>query len=191
MDAVVIEDYGKGVITRQLLERIIPLARRHKKIITVDPKEEHFDLYHRVTALTPNRIEAGRMVGRELETDAELNRAGTEIVKRLECDGVLMTLGEDGMCLFERSGTRTRIPTVAQEVFDVAGAGDTVIAAFTLALASGAKMAEAARIANHAAGIVVGKLGVAVVTPQELEATLKKPGSAPSVRRAAPVRSRR
>src|SRR3989338_9187968 len=91
VDAVVIEDYGKGVITRQLLERIIPLARRHKKIITVDPKEEHFDLYRRVTALTPNRTEAGRMVGRELETDDDLNRAGAQIVKRLECDGALIT----------------------------------------------------------------------------------------------------
>ena len=172
MDAIVIEDYGKGVITRQLLEAVVPLARRHGKIITVDPKEEHFDLYHRVTALTPNRDEAGRMVGRELETETEVERAGREILKRLECDGVLMTLGEDGMCLVERSGARTRIPTVAQEVFDVAGAGDTVIAAFTLALASGAGMVQAARIANHAAGIVVGKLGVAVVTPAELRATL-------------------
>ena len=112
------------------------------------------------------------MVGRDLETDADVDRAGEEIVNRLECDGVLMTLGEDGMCLFERSGARTRIPTIAQEVFDVAGAGDTVIATFTLALASGAKMAEAARLANYAAGIVVGKLGVAVVTPKELCARL-------------------
>ncbi len=174
LDAVVIEDYGKGVITRQLLETVVPLARRHGKIITVDPKEEHFDLYHRVTALTPNRDEAGRMVGRELEHETDVDRAGREIVKRLECDGVLITLGEDGMCLLERSGSRTRIPTVAQEVFDVAGAGDTVIAAFTLALASGADMAQAARIANQAAGIVIGKLGVAVATPAELRATLTK-----------------
>jgi len=177
VDAVVIEDYGKGVITRQLLEVVVPLACAKGKIITVDPKEEHFDLYHRVTALTPNRAEAGRMVGRELETDAAVDRAGEEIVRRLECAGVLMTLGEDGMCLFERSGARTRIPTVAQEVFDVAGAGDTVIAAFTLALASGAGMAQAARIANYAAGIVVGKLGVAVATSEELRAKLAAGGA--------------
>ncbi len=172
VDAVVIEDYGKGVITRQLLEAVIPLARRHKKIVTVDPKQEHVELYRGVTALTPNRQEAGEAVGRELESDADVKRAGVEILKRLGCDGLLMTLGEDGMCLFEQGGRQTMIPTVAQEVFDVAGAGDTVIATFTLALASGATMEQAARIANYAAGIVVGKLGVAVVTPQELRAKL-------------------
>jgi D-glycero-beta-D-manno-heptose-7-phosphate kinase len=175
VDAVVIEDYGKGVICRQLLEAIIPAARRKNKIITVDPKEEHFDLYHRVTALTPNRSEAGGAVGRELDSDVDVRRAAVELVKKLECDGLLVTLGEDGMALFERGGREVRIPTVAQEVFDVAGAGDTVIATFTLALASGASMEQAARLANYAAGIVVGKLGVAVVTPRELSAKLVEP----------------
>jgi D-beta-D-heptose 7-phosphate kinase/D-beta-D-heptose 1-phosphate adenosyltransferase len=175
VDAVVIEDYGKGVICRQLLEAVIPLARRKGKIITVDPKEDHFDLYHRVTALTPNRAEAGAAVGRDLDTDADIRRGGEELLKRLECEALLVTLGEDGMALFERGGRQIRIPTVAQEVFDVAGAGDTVIATFTLALASGASMEQAARLANYAAGIVVGKLGVAVVTPQELSATLIEP----------------
>ena len=191
VDAVVIEDYGKGVITRQLLESVIPLARRHQKIITVDPKDEHFDLYHRVTALTPNRAEAGTAINHELESDHDVEQAGKEILRRLECEGVLITLGEDGMWLFGQAGRpprsalrghpdggrsgvwQTRIPTVAQEVFDVAGAGDTVIGTFTLALASGASMEQAARIANHAAGIVVGKLGVGVTTPDELIAALK------------------
>ncbi len=172
VDAVVIEDYGKGVISRSLLASVIPLARKHQKLIAVDPKEEHFDLYHGVTALTPNRAEAGEAVGRELESDADVERSGEEILRRLQCEAVLITLGEDGMRLFERSGRRTRIPTVAQEVFDVAGAGDTVIATFTLALAAGATMEQAARIANHAAGIVVGKLGVAVATPEELRRKL-------------------
>ena len=188
IDAVVIEDYGKGVITRQLLEAIIPLARRQQKLITVDPKQEHFDLYHRVTALTPNRAEAGEAVGRELQTDLDIERAGEEILRKLECDGLLITLGEDGMRLFQQGGRSTKIPTVAQEVFDVAGAGDTVIATFTLALASGAGMEQAARIANYAAGIVVGKLGVAVTTPEELQAKLN--GCAQSVRSAShPKRS--
>ena len=172
IDALVIEDYGKGVITRELLEIIIPLARKHKKIITVDPKQEHFDLYRRVTALTPNRTEAGEAVGRELGSDRDLERAAKEILQRLECDGLLVTLGEDGMWFFEQGGGQGRIPTVAQEVFDVAGAGDTVIATFTLALASGATMEQAARLANTAAGIVVGKLGVAVTTPEEICAKL-------------------
>jgi D-beta-D-heptose 7-phosphate kinase/D-beta-D-heptose 1-phosphate adenosyltransferase len=190
VDAVIIEDYGKGVITRQLLEVIVPLARRQKKIITVDPKEEHFELYRGVTALTPNRSEAGQAVGRELDTDADVRRAGEEIVRRLECDALLMTLGEGGMALFERSGRRTEIATVAQEVFDVAGAGDTVIAAFTLALASGAKLEQAARLANYAAGIVVGKVGVAVVTPTELTAALAARRLAAAAERAAPHRRR-
>ncbi len=194
-DAIVIEDYGKGVITRRLLEAVIPLARKHKTIVTVDPKLEHFDLYHRVTALTPNRIEAGEAVGRELATEAEVIAAGQEIVRKLQCEGLLVTLGEDGMCLFEHGGRRTMIPTVAQEVYDVAGAGDTVIAAFTLALASGATMEQAARIANHAAGIVVGKLGVAVVTPGELRAKLTGRNAsvtgAPSPIRRRAARTRR
>ena len=168
VDAVVIEDYGKGVVCRQLLEAVIPLARRKGKIITVDPKEDHVDLYHRVTALTPNRSEAGAALGRELETNADVQRGGEELLKKFECEALLVTLGEDGMALFERGGRQVRIPTVAQEVFDVAGAGDTVIATFTLALAAGASMEQAARLANYAAGLVVGKLGVAVVTPQEL-----------------------
>ena len=173
VDAIVIEDYGKGVITRRMLETAIPLARARKKIITVDPKQEHFDLYHRVTALTPNLAEAGEAVGRELESDVDVEQAAEEILRRLECEALLVTLGENGMCLFERRGRMTRIPTIAQEVFDVAGAGDTVIAAFTLALACGSAMEQAARLANYAAGIVVGKLGVAVVTPEELQGTLK------------------
>jgi len=168
VDAVIIEDYGKGVVNRQVLEAVIPMARAQGKIITVDPKIEHFELYEGVTAMTPNRAEAGSAVGRELDTEAAMVEAGADLLNRLRCEGVLMTLGEDGMCLFERSGQRTRIPTVAQEVFDVAGAGDTVIATFTLALAGGASMPEAAVIANHAAGIVVGKLGVAVTSQQEL-----------------------
>ncbi len=174
-DAVILEDYGKGVITRKLLESIIPVARSHRKIITVDPKEEHFDLYQGVTALTPNRMEAGEAVGRELNTEAQIQQAGRQILQRLRCQACLITLGEEGMWLFEQGGRETRIPTVAQEVFDVAGAGDTVIAAFTLALASGLGMAQAARIANHAAGIVVGKLGVAVATPEELRLRLQSP----------------
>jgi D-beta-D-heptose 7-phosphate kinase/D-beta-D-heptose 1-phosphate adenosyltransferase len=171
-DAVIIEDYGKGLITPALLEAVIPLARRRGTLITVDPKEDHFDLYRGVTALTPNRAEAGWATQRELDGDAEVERAGQEILTRLACQGVLVTLGEDGMCLVEQGGRCTRIPTVAREVFDVAGAGDTVIAAFTLALASGASMEQAALLANHAAGIVVGKLGVAVATPEELRARL-------------------
>lgn len=172
VDGIIIEDYGKGLITRELLQQVVPLIRSRRKIITVDPKEEHLDLYQEVTAITPNRSEAGAMVGRELATEGDLRKAGQELLRRLRCEAVVITLGEDGMFVMEQRGRCTRIPTVAQEVFDVAGAGDTVIAAFTLALASGASMPEAAILANYAAGIVVGKLGVATVSPDELSAKL-------------------
>ena len=204
VDAVIIEDYGKGVITRQLLEVVIPLARERKKLITVDPKQEHFELYRRVTALTPNLVEAGEALGRELESDTDVQRAGLEILRKLECEALLITLGENGMCLFEQNGRRTMIPTVAQEVFDVAGAGDTVIATFTLALASGAAMEQAARLANYAAGIVVGKLGVATVAPEELRVRLtarenpraspratRRPLPAPAATKGGPGSARR
>ena len=188
-DAIIIEDYGKGVITRELLQAVIPLARSHRTIITVDPKEEHCDLYRGVSAITPNRDEAGGMVGRKLETEADVLKAGEELLQTLRCDAVLITLGEEGMCLFEPRGHRTRIPTVAQEVFDVAGAGDTVIGIFTLALAGGASMTEAAVFANHAAGIVVGKLGVAVATPEELLTRLNRRAAVPNTA-AAPRATR-
>ncbi len=188
-DAVIIEDYGKGVVTRALLETLLPEIRSLKKIVTIDPKEEHFDLYHGVTAITPNRSEAGGMLGRELETEQDVRKAGEELRRKLEAESVLITLGEDGMCLFQRSGPSMKIPTVAQAVFDVAGAGDTVIAAFTLALAGGASLPEAAVLANLAAGIVVGKVGVAVATSQEL--LLRVEGLLPTSKAALPTKRSR
>jgi len=167
VDAVVVEDYGKGVVTPFLLKRVINLAKRHKKIITVDPKVEHFGYYKGVTALTPNEKEAAAGAGIRIMRDADVDRVGRALLKKTGAEGVLVTLGEKGMKLFK--GKRiTHIPTFAQEVFDVSGAGDTVIAVFTLALASKVRMEEAATIANVAAGIVVGKVGVAVVTPEEI-----------------------
>lgn len=173
IDALVIEDYGKGLITARLLSKIIPLAKRHKKVITVDPKIDHFSYYKGITSITPNRQEAEGISGIRIKTDADIDRAGRKILKELESESVLLTLGEDGMQLFTKDGRITHIPTVAQEVFDVSGAGDTVIAAFTLALSCGAKMSEAAHIANYAAGIVVGKVGVAAVTREELLGRIK------------------
>ncbi|MDD4909782.1 MAG: PfkB family carbohydrate kinase [Candidatus Omnitrophica bacterium] len=187
-DAVIIEDYGKGVITEKAL-RTLKSAVGGGKIITVDPKEEHFDIYRAlsVTCITPNRREAECAIryikikdkdnaldiySDKLRSDNDINLAGEELRKYLRCKSVLITLGESGMRLFE-TGRVTPIPTFAQEVFDVSGAGDTVIAALTLALASGAGLAEAAFIANHAAGIVVGKLGVATTDRKELRERLQ------------------
>jgi len=182
-DAIIIEDYGKGVINMQLLPDLIVLSRSHKKIIAVDPKEEHFQYYRQVTSITPNRKELENAIRNlrledtsdkfkfnrdKLFTDKDINLAAGEILKYLDLESLLVTLGEQGMRLFEKGGRITHIPTVAQEVFDVSGAGDTVIATFTLALSCGASLLEAAHIANFAAGLVIGKLGTAVTTREEL-----------------------
>jgi rfaE bifunctional protein kinase chain/domain len=182
-DAVVIEDYGKGVINKQLLEVLVEISHSRKKIINVDPKEEHFQYYRGVTSITPNRKELENAIRNlkikdttntfniyndRLFTDKDINLAARQIMKYLNLKSVLVTLGEHGMRLFESNGQVTSIPTLAQEVFDVSGAGDTVISTFTLALSSGASKPEAAYIANLAAGIVVGKVGTAVTTRREL-----------------------
>ena len=187
-DAVIIEDYGKGVVNVSLLEKLIALAQAQKKIITVDPKEENFGYYRGVTAITPNRKELENAIRNlkvkdmahklKINTDRlfaqkDIDLAAAEILRYLDLDSILVTLGEQGMKLLERSGRLTHIPTVAQEVFDVSGAGDTVISTFTLALCAGASKLEAAYIANFAAGIVVGKLGTAVTSVKELLARIK------------------
>lgn len=168
IDAVIIEDYGKGLIIPELIREILKMAKKNGVAVTVDPKEEHFSYYKGVTALTPNKFEAGGAAGIEIKDNRTLKRVGKKLIEDLRCSAVLITLGEGGMCLFEKDGNITHIPTVAQEVFDVSGAGDTVIGAWTLSVASGASLKEASYISNFAAGIVVGKLGVAVVTKDEL-----------------------
>lgn len=187
-DALIIEDYGKGVINVELLGRLVSLAKAYKKIITVDPKEENFQYYRGVTAITPNRKELENAVRNlkikdnsnrlkintdRLFTDKDIDSAARQITEYLNLDSILVTLGEQGMKLLENNGRLTHIPTVAQEVFDVSGAGDTVISSFTLALCAGASKLEAAHIANFAAGIVVGKLGTAVTTSRELLERIK------------------
>ena len=182
-DAVIIEDYGKGVINVELLDKLVSLAKARKKIITVDPKEENFQYYRGVTAITPNRKELENAIRNlkikdnsnrfkintdKLFTDKDIDSAAQQIVRYLNLDSILVTLGEQGMKLLEKNGRLTHIPTQAQEVFDVSGAGDTVISSFTLALCAGASKLEAAHIANFAAGIVVGKLGTAVTNCAEL-----------------------
>ena len=173
IDAIIIEDYGKGVVTPKLLQEVLRLARRHKKIVTVDPKEEHFHYYKGVSAITPNHYEAAQAVGIKVKDADSIARIGKALLNKLKCEAVLMTRGEDGMQLFEKNGRVTHIPTFAQDVFDVSGAGDTVIGTFTLALAAGASMIDAARISNTAAGIVVGKVGIAVSTQEEILTRIK------------------
>jgi D-beta-D-heptose 7-phosphate kinase/D-beta-D-heptose 1-phosphate adenosyltransferase len=169
--AVVISDYGKGVVNRSLLPLVLSQARRRGVLVTVDPKPEHFLYYRGVDCLTPNTKEAAEgMRALPVKTPEELLDLGRRILRTLRCRSCLITQGEKGMTLFEAGGGRApvHIPTSAKEVFDVTGAGDTVIAAFTLARAAGASLAESARLSNAAAGVVVGKLGTAAITLREL-----------------------
>jgi len=169
LDAIVLSDYCKGVVTGDLVRDIVRLARRHGIIVSVDPKVSHFGMYRGVTILTPNALEASIGSKIDIEDEATLLRAGALLLKRLKCAAVLITRGEQGMSLFEQGRKVTHIPTVAREVYDVTGAGDTVIGTLTLAMAAGASMADAARISNFAAGIVVGIVGTATVKPEELK----------------------
>lgn len=169
IDAVVLSDYCKGVVTKDLVRDIVKLARKNRVIVSVDPKVSHFGIYSGVTILTPNLNEASIGSKIEINDDHSLLKAGALLLKRLKCAAVLITRSEHGMSLFEQGGKVTHIPTVAREVFDVTGAGDTVISALTLAMAAGAGMVDAARISNYAAGIVVGVMGTATVKPEELK----------------------
>lgn len=168
VDGVILSDYDKGVLTENVAKEIIKIAREHKKIVIVDPKPSNSKNYIGATSMTPNRKEAIECAGvKEPETEAELKSMGAVLKKELNLENLLMTRSEKGMSLFTEEGVRD-IPTFAKEVYDVTGAGDTVIAVYTLAAASGASFYEAAKIANTAAGIVVGRVGTATATKEEI-----------------------
>lgn len=173
LDAVIISDYQKGMISQELLNEILPLIRKEGKIISVDPKPKHFSFYQGVTVITPNQKEASLATGIEIEGEESLISTGRSIINTLKCKAVLITRGEEGMTLFEEGGAITHIPTVAKEVYDVTGAGDTVISAYTLALVAGSNFLEAAMLSNYAAGIVISKLGTATVSREELKNAIK------------------
>ena len=166
-DAIIVSDYRKGMVSGRMIKGILERSRRNKMLVAVDPKVGHFNFYKGVSVVTPNVAEAASGANIEIRDEKTLEKAGKIILKRLGCRAVLVTRGEHGMSLFEKRGV-AHIPTAARKVYDVTGAGDTVISAFTLALTSGASMIEAAVIANHAAGVVVGEVGTAVSTPGEL-----------------------
>jgi len=170
LGAIVISDYGKGVITKALLDGIRELVRDRKIIICVDPKKSDFSLYEGCDIITPNHHEAGRAVGAERVSRENLIDVGTTLLSRYRYQALLITRGEEGMSLFEKNDRihHTFFPTQAREVFDVTGAGDTAIGVFALCMASGASFREAAFLANHAAGIVVGKVGTSTVSRAEL-----------------------
>src|SRR2546423_8259128 len=171
-DAVVVSDYNKGLLTPGVLRATLAAARARGIPVCLDPKTRRFANYQPVTVITPNHQEAAEAAGIPIEDEASLIEAGRRLLGAIDCRAVLVTRGEEGMALFTEGGEVTHIATVAREGYDVTGAGDTVIATLGLALAAGASFAEAAILANHAAGVVVGKVGTATVTIDELLATL-------------------
>jgi rfaE bifunctional protein kinase chain/domain len=173
ISALLISDYGKGVISLQLLSEVIGFAKENDIFVAVDPKETHFMNYKRVSLITPNHSEAGFAYGKRIKDEKSLEEVGWGLLEKLEAEALLITRGEKGMSLFEKDKMLTNFPTVAKEVYDVTGAGDTVISALTSAHSAGANLKEAALISNHAAGIVVGEIGTAQVTKEELYQDLK------------------
>lgn len=169
-DAFVISDYDKGVVTPNILKEILPAAYARMPVL-IDPKIRNFSSYRPASLITPNHHEALRMANLEEDSDQGLDQAARMIRSRLGCDAVLITRGDRGIMLLEGDGEPVFVGTTAREVYDVTGAGDTVIATLATALSAGASMLEAATLANHAAGVVVGKVGTATISGEELLAT--------------------
>ena len=174
IDAVILEDYAKGVVQDDLLREIVPAARTAGKIVVVDPKEDIFEGYRGASAIKPNRAEAERAASMKITDSESLREAGERLLERVGCQMALITLGEQGMCLFRKGEALLEIPALAREVFDVSGAGDTVIAVFTTALVSGATPGQAAVMSNVAGSLVVEKLGTATVTRDEIARRLRE-----------------
>lgn len=167
-DCLILSDYAKGVITQGLVKDLLHLTQKNGIPVVVDPKVSHMDYYREVTVVTPNHLEASQASGVEITDERSLMEAGQRLLKRLNSEAVLITRGERGMSLFEKNGAITHIPAMAKAVFDVTGAGDTVVSTLALALGSGASLLEAASLANHAAGVVVGIVGTATVSREML-----------------------
>ncbi len=169
LDAVIISDYGKGLVHPLLLDELRCLHQKNPKLIAIDPKEKNMEYYKGFSLITPNKKEAAFAAQKTIETLEDLQEVGRKIIHRLQCENLVVTLGAEGMALFKKEGEFLKVPTFAKEVFDVSGAGDTVVSVLTLALCCGASLGEAVVLANTAAGVVVGKLGTATVTSSELK----------------------
>lgn len=170
---IVVSDYGKGVVTPELLADLAALRRRHGFHYVIDPKRPNFPHYRGASLMKPNLGEASVAAGIDIVDRRTLDAAGAELLLRWEADAILISRGEEGMTLFKPRTRAHHFPTAAQEVYDVTGAGDTVLATCALALAAGGSFEEAARLANHAAGVAVGKVGTATVSARELVRALR------------------
>jgi len=174
IDAIIVADYGKGVISSQLMKGLRDLVVDSSVILAVDPKTDHFEYYEGVDVITPNHHEAGAFCRFEIVDEETLIKAGKKMLDELNCKSALITQGKDGMTLFEKGEEPCHIPTIARKVFDVSGAGDTVISTLCLGLASGMDRKSAAVISNFASGIVVGEVGTSVVTAEELKKVINR-----------------
>ncbi len=174
IDAVLFEDYAKGFLVEELVTQIVTTARAKNKIVAVDPNPKHDIPWRDVSVVKPNRSEAFRAAGMVDDSkNGSLEEVGRRLLDKWQTGLLLITLGDEGMMLFQRDKKPHHVPTRAQQVFDVSGAGDTAIALFTLALTAGATPLEATEVANHASAVVVGKLGTATVTRDELLESFK------------------
>ncbi len=190
--ALVVSDYLKGLVTRRVMEAVVAAGRQHGVPVLVDPKIPHLDYYAGATLVTPNHHEAETATNRRIRSDEDAREAAIVFRDRARCGGVLITRGEQGIYLLSDTG-EGQLAAAAREVADVTGAGDTVVATLALALAAGATIAEAAHLANEAAGIVVGKFGPATVSASELMAACgvdEAPADAAGAARQAAARSR-
>jgi len=182
LSGIIIEDYNKGVVVKNLIHQIIALANDAGKPVTVDPKFNNFFEYKSITVFKPNRKEAEEALGIRLQNEDDIQNAGKLLLERLQAKNVLLTLGERGMSLFESDGTSSHVPTKARNVADVSGAGDTVIASLTMSLVAGATIREAAAVANHAGGVVCGYVGIVPIDKGELrQSVLADEDSVPKV----------
>ncbi len=170
LDGIIIEDYNKGVVTRGVIHEITEVAKKYGKVVTVDPKFNNFLEFKHVTVFKPNRREAEEVLGGRVRTAEDVSRVGKQLLEMLSAENVLLTRGEDGMSLFESGGGVMHLPSAAQNVADVSGAGDTVISTLTMALAGGAGIREACVLANCAGGVVVASVGIVPVEPGPLAA---------------------
>lgn len=168
LDGIIVSDYAKGVIVEDLFKEIVARFRKQGKFIAVDPKLKNFPIYRKPTIITPNTKEAEAALGRVFENEADVMKGGIDLMKSTGSDAILITRSEHGMSLFEKGKDPVTIPTRALQVFDVTGAGDTVISTFSLGLASGCSMPQAAEVANLAAGVVVGIVGTAAASCEQV-----------------------
>ncbi|MGE0826591.1 MAG: D-glycero-beta-D-manno-heptose-7-phosphate kinase [Candidatus Binatia bacterium] len=173
-DVVVISDYGKGVVDAELLGLLASLQQQYGFSYLIDPKRRNYAYYRGATLVKPNKDEAGVAAGIDIRNETDLCQAGMRLLDLWKTEAVLVSRGEEGMSLFKRTSEPQHFPTMAREVFDVTGAGDTVLATCALALGAGTTLEVATILANHAAGLVVGKIGTATISPAELQFALQE-----------------